>query len=369
VDGLDRLLGFFGGSAAALHLELVLPLGLSFYTFQKMSYCIDVYRRQMQPVTSLVEFALFACFFPQLVSGPIERAPHLVPQIQRARRLTRAHVDEGLVLLVWGLFKKVALADNLARVVDPVYTPGAQPAGLDVVLATVAFTFLAYADFSGYTDIARGTARLLGFELVRNFDVPFGARDMGEFWRRWHISLGTWLRDYLYIPLGGNRRGGARLSFNLWLTLFLAGLWHGSSATFVAFGAYHGSLVVLSRWYRRWRPLRPGRSHWPAMLVTFGLFTAGMVFFRAQSYAQCEALIAAVLAGVSWQPEAWSALLLMAVCAAPLVVADVFQWRAGSDLYVLSWPLAARAATYLGIFYAIVLFGRSDGYSFLYFQF
>jgi D-alanyl-lipoteichoic acid acyltransferase DltB (MBOAT superfamily) len=369
VDGLDALLAPLGTSVAALRLHLVLPVGLSFYSLQSLGYVIDVYRRHFRPVYDVVDFALFVGFFPQLLAGPIGRAPQLVPQLRAGGRIDATALREGAWLALWGLFKKVVLADNLARVVDPVYAPGASPDGLEVVIATLGFTILAYADFSGYTDIARGTARMLGFELARNFDTPYFSRDMGELWRRWHMSLSFWLRDYLFLSLGGGRVGPRRLSLNLWVTLFVAGLWHGSTASFAFFGAFHGTLVTATYWYRRLRPVRAGSWRLPGAIATFLLFALSMVAFRSVDGSHCLALYAAIADGVHWDPAQSGSAALVAICALPLLVTDLLQWRAGHDLYVLGWSLPARIATYVAIFYAIVLFGRAEGYEFLYFQF
>lgn len=369
LDALDVLLLPLGVSAAGLHLDLIFPLGLSFYTLQSLGYVIDVYRGHFKPVHGPVDFALFVGFFPQILAGPIGRAPQLVPQIREQRRIDGVALREGGYLVLWGYFKKVVLADNLARIVDPVFSKGANPDGLEVVIATFGFTFLAYADFSGYTDIARGTARLLGFDLVRNFDTPFLSRDMGELWRRWHMSLSFWLRDYLFLSLGGGRVGPARLTFNLWLTLFVAGLWHGSTGSFVLFGMFHGTLVAATYWVRRVRPVRAGSARWPGVLGTFLLFAFSMVAFRADDGRHALDLYGAIIAGVHWDPTQWGALILVAICALPLFVTDLLQWRAGHELYVLRWSLPARIATYVALFYAIVIFGRSEGYEFLYLQF
>jgi D-alanyl-lipoteichoic acid acyltransferase DltB (MBOAT superfamily) len=369
VDSLDLLLAPLGASAAGLHLDLILPLGISFYTFQTMAYTIDVYRGDTEPVKDLADFALFICFFPQLVAGPIERASRLVPQIQNERRITRDDLHEGMALALWGMFKKVYVADNLARIVDPVYALGADPTGIEVVLATLAFTFQVYADFSAYSDIARGTARMLGFHLMQNFEVPFFSRDHGEWWRRWHISLSTWLRDYLYIPLGGSRRGEARIAFNLFVTMFLSGLWHGSDATFLAFGSYCGVVLILSRWYRQRFPALPGQARWPGAIASVLLFSVSLVFFRGQTMGQCMGLFGAVATDLHWQPEALGTLVLMVCYAGPLLCFDFLHWRARSDLFVLGWPAWARFAAYVGLLNAILVWGRSGALDFVYFQF
>ena len=369
IDSLDALLAPLGASAAGLHLDLILPLGISFYTFQTMAYTIDVYRGDAEPVRDLADFALFICFFPQLVAGPIERASRLMPQIQNERRITSDDLHEGLALAAWGLFKKVFVADNLARIVDPVYALGAEPSGIEVLLATLAFTFQVYADFSAYSDIARGTARMLGFHLVRNFDVPFFSRDHGEWWRRWHISLSTWLRDYLYIPLGGSRTNEPRIALNLFITMFLSGLWHGSNATFLAFGSYCGVVLVLSRLYRKRFPAMEGQARWPGAITSVLLFAVGTVFFRAQTIGQCGDLFTAMLTDLHWQPEALGTLLLLVGYAAPLLTFDFLHWRAGSDTFVLQWPAWARALTYTVLLQLVLVWGRSGALDFVYFQF
>lgn len=369
IDAFDALVAPFGATAGSLHLDMILPLGISFYTLQSLGYTIDVYRRHCEPVRSPVDFSLYVGFFPQLIAGPIERAPRLIPQIQSERRIDFQALCEGAVLMGWGFFKKVVIADNLSRIVDPVFERGAPTPGVEVAIATIGFTLLAYADFSGYTDIARGTARMLGFDLIKNFDTPYLSRDMGEFWRRWHVSLSTWLRDYLFLSLGGGRVGPVRLTFNLWLTLFVAGLWHGADGSFVLFGLFHGTLVAGTYWYRRWRPVPVDTSGWFAMLCTFLVFAFTMVAFRAEDGAHTVALYQALFRGWHWEPRFWGSLGLVLVCLIPLLVTDLLHRRAGHDLYVLEWPLAGRVAAYLFVFYSIVIFGRAEGYEFLYFQF
>ena len=255
--GFFKYYDFFAASLASLLTELgmpfnvrtlgiILPVGISFYTFQTMSYAIDVYRRQITATRNLINFLAFVSFFPQLVAGPIERAGHLLPQFERTLAITAAMLEEGLWLVLWGMFKKVVLADNLAPLVDLVYQPTTVSGPL-VLLGTVAFAFQIYCDFSGYSDIARGTAKFLGFDIMVNFNVPYAAANLREFWQRWHISLSTWLRDYLYISLGGNRRGPARTYLNLLLTMLLGGLWHGAAWNFVLWGLWHGGGLVVSR--------------------------------------------------------------------------------------------------------------------------
>jgi|KBSMisStandDraft_5_1062788.scaffolds.fasta_scaffold14058_3 D-alanyl-lipoteichoic acid acyltransferase DltB (MBOAT superfamily) len=236
-----------GWHLTPVELSIVLPVGISFYTFQTLSYVIDCYRGQQKPAAQLIEFSSFVSFFPQLVAGPIERARNLLPQFFARRTITLDRFSSGVWLFVWGLCKKVVIADNLAPVADMVFASPGSYASTDLLAGLLAFAFQIYCDFSGYSDMARGTARLLGFELSLNFNIPYIARTPSEFWQRWHISLSSWLRDYLYIPLGGNREGRWKSYRNLAITMLLGGLWHGANWTFIAWGAYHGSVLIVYR--------------------------------------------------------------------------------------------------------------------------
>ncbi len=249
---MESLLGVSSGGWA---LEILLPVGISFFVFQTMSYAIDVYRGQMKAADSLMEVATYVSFFPPLAAGPIGRASQLLPQFQKCRTITRDDVRQGVWLITWGLYQKMVVADNLSLIVNAAFAPysavGATPAvpedGLRLLIAVYAYAVQIYCDFAGYTDMARGTARLLGFDIMLNFNLPYFAKNPSDFWRRWHISLSTWLRDYLYIPLGGNRHGTWQTCRNLMLTMVLGGLWHGAAWTFVLWGAFHGSLLVIYR--------------------------------------------------------------------------------------------------------------------------
>ena len=231
VDSASALLTSVGLPAFARHMHVILPVGISFYTFQSISYIVDVYRGEVEPARDPIDFALFVAFFPHMVAGPIMHSRDLLPQMQGARHTTGRQVAEGLWLMLWGFFKKLVVGDNLAPLVDAVYGAPTASAG-SVLLGTYAFAYQIYCDFSGYTDIARGTAKLMGFELMLNFNLPYLSVNPSDFWRRWHISLSTWLRDYLYIPLGGNRHGALSTYRNLVLTMLLGGLWHGAAWNF-----------------------------------------------------------------------------------------------------------------------------------------
>lgn len=298
LDSAGALLAGLGLAGLGRGLEIVLPVGISFYTFQTMSYTLDVYRRRQEPVADPVDFALFVAFFPQLVAGPIERAGALLPQLQGPRRSTQDDLVVGAWLIFWGLLKKVVVADNLAPYVDGVFGAVGEASRLEVVLATYAFAYQIYGDFSGYSDVARGLARLLGVELTVNFDIPYLAQGPSEFWRRWHITLSRWLRDYLYIPLGGNRGGPAATTRNLMVTMVLGGLWHGAAWNFVAWGAYHGALLGL---YRVLRGDRESGVSWSGRallrVVWFHLVCLGWVLFRAPGLGAAGTLLARLATG------------------------------------------------------------------------
>lgn len=269
----------FGLNAGSFTLNIILPLGISFYTFQAMAYTIDVYRKTTKAETNLLTYLLYSSFFPQMLSGPIERANRLMSQFRVKREFNYTQATKGLELMLFGYLKKVVLADNLATIADRAFSFPNDYHGLDTAIAVLCFTFQIYCDFSGYTDIARGVARLFGFELIKNFNNPYFAENINDFWRRRHISLSTWFRDYLYIPLGGNKKGKARTSFNIILVFAVSGLWHGASRTFLAWGLYHGFLSVINR-------LLNVKMEFPQpikIFFTFLIVAFGLIFFRATS--------------------------------------------------------------------------------------
>ncbi|MBL4653924.1 MAG: MBOAT family protein, partial [Flavobacteriales bacterium] len=265
--------------------DLLLPVGISFYTFQTLSYTIDVYRGKSKPETHLGIFALYVSFWPQLVAGPIERSTHLIPQFHQNHTFDYKRVVDGLRLMLWGFFKKIVIADRLAVYVNQVYNHPGWYDGFTVIFATVFFAFQIYCDFSGYSDIAIGSARIMGYDLMDNFNRPYFSKSIREFWSRWHISLSTWFRDYLYIPLGGNRVVKWRWHYNLFITFLISGLWHGANWTFIVWGGLHGIYLIvelktnsilepvrnLNKWY----------SKFTMVLFTFGLVLFSWIFFRA----------------------------------------------------------------------------------------
>ena len=284
MDSLGDLAGVFGWSLDVPVLRVLLPVGISFYTFQTLSYSIDLYRRKIPVERSLLKFALFVSFFPQLVAGPIVRASEFLPQLRREPNVNERRFHSGLLLVFRGLIKKCLFADLLAvLVVDAVFQNPGDFSSWDLMLALYGYTFQIYNDFSGYSDIAIGIGKMLGFDLPKNFNRPYYARNVREFWSRWHISLSTWLRDYLYIPLGGNRGTKARVTRNLMITMLLGGLWHGAALNFILWGGYHGLLLVLARGQSRSDMPAPLRVRLRQRFVCFHLVVLGWLFFRIQS--------------------------------------------------------------------------------------
>jgi D-alanyl-lipoteichoic acid acyltransferase DltB (MBOAT superfamily) len=373
-ESLQALLRSAGCSIPLAHLEIVLPIGISFYTFQSMSYVIDVYLRHIKPTRNLIQFATFVSFFPHLVAGPIMRPTSLLPQVAAPRRFRLEQFHAGSYLIFWGLLKKVVVADNLAAVVNDLFGRWQTLSGGLALLAVYAFAFQIYGDFSGYTDMARGIAKCLGFELALNFNLPYFATSPKEFWNRWHMSLSSWLRDYLYIPLGGSRGGAFATRRNLMLTMVLGGLWHGAAWTFVVWGFYQGLLLLAHRaatpWLDRIQPSdRFDRACWKGLriFVTFHLVCLGWLIFRAGSMEQVLGMLTAIIRRPAVPPASY--LLPVVVAMLPLWLVEFFQY-ASDDLNVIArTPWYVRSLFYTACFYAIVLGGEFGGQQFIYFQF
>lgn len=300
IDSFDAIAGVFGGNLDFLHLNIILPVGISFYTFQTMSYTIDIYRRRLEPTTKFIDFALFVSFFPQLVAGPIERAANLLPQIAKGLNPTKEQMQAGINLIIIGMFKKVMIGDACGRIVDHVFAQPEYYSSPELLMGLVLFSIQIYADFSGYSSIARGTSKLLGIELMKNFEQPYLSSNITEFWRRWHISLSSWLKDYLYISLGGNRKGKNRTYVNLMLTMLLGGLWHGASWNFVIWGGLHG--IYLAAHKIMLGKNKPQVSYTydnpkgfavylSKVLATFLLVLFTWLFFRAHTFADATAFL------------------------------------------------------------------------------
>jgi D-alanyl-lipoteichoic acid acyltransferase DltB (MBOAT superfamily) len=330
---------------------------------------IDVYRREIEPTRNLVDFAVFVAYFPHLVAGPILRATKLLPQISTPRHATAPQIRDGLWLIAWGFFQKIFVADNLAAIASRVFAPGAHETGINVLLGTYAFAFQIYGDFAGYSNIARGTSKLMGIELVENFRFPYLVRTPQEFWRNWHISLSTWLRDYLYIPLGGNRGSRWQTNRNLMVTMVLGGLWHGAAWTFVLWGTYQGLLLIAYRSAAVARAVAktPAAIAW---LIMFHLTCFGWMIFRAPSFGQLAQLTGSLVRNFAPStmdvPGLLAPLLLYTV---PLIVVHLLEAHWDDLLVVPRLPIGVRYSLYAATAYLILLFGNFGGTEFIYFQF
>src|SRR5215203_1936092 len=374
-DSLHALLLAAGWSMDFVTLRILLPVGISFYTFVTMSYVIDVYRREIRPTRNIVDFAVFVAYFPHLVAGPILRASRLLPQIELPRRITAEQMRDGVWLIAWGFFQKIFVADNLAPLANSVFDPGAAPTGVSVLLGIYAFAFQIYGDFAGYSNIARGTSKLMGIELLENFRFPYLVRSPQEFWRHWHISLSTWLRDYLYIPLGGNRGGSVRMQRNLFLTMLLGGLWHGAAWTFVLWGAYHGILLVLYRaagtmhGFKSWTSGHQALARLTSWAVMFHLTCYGWLIFRARSVGQITSMTSTVVRNFAPGTLDVGLVVPLALYVTPLLLVHAIEAYADDLLVVPKLSTGVRYSIYAATFYLTMLFGNFGGSDFIYFQF
>ena len=354
------------GSSDAVLLDVLLPVGISFYTFQSLSYSIDVYRGTQRPCASLLDFMLYVAFFPQLVAGPIVRSSDFLPQMRARPVVSGPLVEDALARIAMGFVKKVVLADTLGEYVDQVFGHAGVLGGWNALLATYAYAFQIYFDFSGYSDIAIGVAQLFGVRLPENFARPYLAASPREFWQRWHISLSTWLRDYLYVPLGGNRRGGARTYVNLLLTMLLGGLWHGAAWNFVAWGGFHGVLLVLERMAGPGREAAAGPLRtWVGRAGTFHLVCAGWILFRAPTLGDAWAVFTSLADGTFVvTPEAVRALGVLALAMLAHAGRSAARWRSDQ----VARPPLRQGAVYGALIILVLLFSPGTG-RFIYFQF
>lgn len=355
-------------------LQVAIPIGISFYTFHGMSYVFDIYQGKQKPVSNFVDYAVFVSFFPLLVAGPIERAGHLLPQIQRKRFFDYRQSVEGCRLILWGLFKKVVIADSLAVIANNVFNNYKDHGSVSLIIGAIAFAFQIYGDFSGYSDIAMGTAKLFGFELLSNFRFPYFSRDIAEFWRRWHISLSSWFRDYLYIPLGGSKQGKVKAVRNTLIIFLVSGFWHGASWNFIVWGFIHACgflpLFLLGRnrrnssevvaHDRKFPTLREG---WQ-MATTFAFVTFAWVFFRAQDMKQALGYLKGIFTNFN-QPLDYSIPKSAFYYIIPLLAGD---WWLRRDERSLNPPKRGKHIIYIVIAFSILFyFGKKT--SFIYFQF
>lgn len=385
-DSLRAVLNHFNIFYGFSGFDLLLPVGISFYTFQTLSYSIDVYRGEKEAERHLGKFALYVAFFPQLVAGPIERSTRLLPQFEKQVRFDYERFASGLRLMLWGFFKKVVIADRLAIYVNEVYNAPGEYQGLALILATYFFAFQIYCDFSGYSDIAIGAARIMGYDLMTNFRQPYFSQSIAEFWKRWHISLSTWFKDYLYIPLGGNRVSKGRWYFNLLAVFLISGLWHGANWTFVLWGFLHGFYLVFSIWTENIREavsrvLRitrfPALRRFLKIAITFHLVWFSWIFFRANSIGDAFLILRDMLAldfsmaGLQNINVAlgWGELM---IALASILLLEVFHlFESGTRFRALFFrsPAWVRWAAYYSLILGIVLFGVFNHTEFIYFQF
>ena len=377
ISSFQSLLASVGLPANSRSLEIILPVGISFYTFQTLSYTIDIYRRKMEPTRDVVAFFAFVAFFPQLVAGPIERARHLLPQFTRKRVFDEPAASDGVRQMLWGFFKKLVVADNVGPYADAIFVDYATLDGPTLLLGSFFFALQIYCDFSGYSDIAIGLARLFGFSLSRNFAFPYFARDIAEFWRRWHITLSSWFRDYVYIPLGGSRGGPAMQARNVILTFAVSGLWHGANWTFVIWGVLNGlyylPLLLRERQQRFKDPddvigLRPTFRQAGQIGATFLLTLIAWVFFRAESVSHAMGYLYQAVSAPIGSGDYGSYALPLALSLALLIVEWLQKGREHA-LEIRAMSPARRRAIYAAVGLAIVTFGNFESRTFIYFQF
>jgi len=379
VDSFANALDMLGVHNIPLPLiRVILPPGISFYTFQEIAYIVDVYKGRIRAAESFVDYSLFISLFPHLIAGPIQRPTHLLPQVQSPRSFDADRFFDGMMLILSGLIRKCVVADNCAVVANAAFNGDLGPSSFWVVLVgTFAFAWQVYGDFSGYSDIARGSAQLLGFHFMVNFRQPYLARRFQEFWRRWHISLSTWLRDYVYVPLGGSSGAPSRTARNLLLTMLLAGLWHGANWTFVVFGAIHGAALAIERLIfspaPSTTPTTAGGdggwlSVWAQRVVVFNLFCLTLVFFRASSLTEAVQFLGG-LSNLAWRSEYAAALGMLALFSLPLFAVDLVLERTNEEYLFARSPYAYRTSVAAAALLVLAFFTGTDGNAFIYFQF
>ena len=369
---------FLGAKTDGLLLKVILPVGISFYTFKALSYSIDVYREKLKPTHDVIQYCAYVGFFPQLLAGPIERATNLLPQLEKPRTFDYETGVDGLRQILWGLFKKMVIADNCAVYVDRVFSTYQTQSGSTLLLAAIFFAFQIYGDFSGYSDMAIGTGKLFGFKTMKNFNFPYFSRDIAEFWRRWHISLTTWFRDYVYIPLGGSRCSKAKIVRNTFVIFLLSGLWHGANWTFIAWGAFHAFLflpLILMGKNRKYRDtvaegrLLPSLKEFSQMLLTFFLATVGWIIFKADSIGQAWNYLKGICSASLFSHPDASGVTGFAVAIVIMLLVEWFQRdkEHGFDLSGIKWGVV-RYAAYLVVLFLTFAFG-GHAVNFIYFQF
>ncbi|MGQ1909307.1 MBOAT family O-acyltransferase [Marinifilum sp. RC60d5] len=373
---------FFGTEIKPNSLNIILPVGISFYTFQTLSYTIDVYKQKLKPTKDFIAFSAFVSFFPQLVAGPIERATNLLPQFHKKRTFEYDKAVDGLRQILWGFFKKIVIADNSARVANEIFSNSADYSGSTLVLGALFFTFQIYCDFSGYSDIAIGTSRLFGFDLKQNFAFPYFSRDIAEFWRRWHISLSTWFRDYLYIPIGGSRGGIWMKIRNTFVIFIVSGFWHGANWTFLAWGFINACYflpVMLKNNNRNNLDIVAQGKIFPSfkelyqMGITFGLTVLAWVFFRAENIGHAQNYLLTIFSKSLFTIPHFSGMRHALVTLIIILIFIIIEWCGRNEEYAIArlgfrWKRLFRYAFYYSIIIVIILF-MGEEQQFIYFQF
>ena len=382
LDNFISAFSFFGTELQASRLNIILPVGISFYTFQTLSYTIDVYRGKLEPTKNFISFAAFVSFFPQLVAGPIERATNLLPQFYKKRVFNYTKAINGLRQILWGLFKKVVIADNCAEFANIIFNNSDSYSGSTLVLGAILFAFQIYGDFSGYSDIAIGTSRLFGFNLMQNFAFPYFSRDIAEFWRRWHISLSTWFRDYVYIPLGGSRGGTWMKIRNTFIIFIVSGFWHGANWTFIVWGALNAAFflpLLLSSNNRNHLNTIAKDRYLPtfkelcSMVLTFSITVFAWIFFRAENITHAIDIISVIFSksilSVPVIKDSWAfAILLINILFFVIIEWFGRNWGFAIEQLGLKWHKVLRWGFYLLLFTLTILLGGSEQ-DFIYFQF
>jgi D-alanyl-lipoteichoic acid acyltransferase DltB (MBOAT superfamily) len=382
VENFIAAFSFMGAEISANTLNIVLPVGISFYTFQTLSYTIDVYRKEMEPTDDFIAFSAFVSFFPQLVAGPIERARNLLPQFYRSRKFEYSYAVDGMRQILWGLFMKIVIADNSAFYANMIFNDSANYSGSTLLIGALFFTFQIYGDFAGYSNIAIGTARLFGFDLMQNFAFPYFSRDIAEFWRRWHISLSTWFRDYLYIPLGGSRGGKWMSIRNVFIIFIVSGFWHGANWTFIVWGAlnaiYFLPLMLLNKNRDNLDVIAKNKT-WPtfkelkALTTTFAITVLAWVFFRAKSVTHALEYLAGIFSPSFFEIPVFYGRLEALYIVTIILIFLAFEWVGRDQKYAIeklpdSFPKYFRWGFYYLIVLVIIAFSGQQQ-EFIYFQF
>jgi len=355
--------------------KIILPLGISFYTFEAISYTVDVYRRQTKPAQKYSDYLLFVIYFPHLIAGPIMRAWNFLPQIIKPRELSWDLFYQGCFLFFWGLFEKMYVADNLGRIVNPVFALNGHFEGNSVLLALYGFAFQIFCDFDGYSNMARGLGLCMGFDITINFNLPYFSTNPKEFWQRWHISLSTWLRDYLYIPLGGNRQGELKMYAALFITMFLGGLWHGAAWTFVLWGSYHAVLLIIHRIFSRGSgDKKPGNNRGSLkyilkMIVFFHLMVLGWLLFRAESIHQIGEMLYALFTNFKFDGQLIKSWIKAGAFILPLVSVQIWQYRSNDLMVMYKQQWLLKTFLYAVMTYLLIGWGVMNAQEFIYFQF